>query len=225
MHKTNKQSGVSLLEGVVALFIFSLGALGLAAMQITSLLSSGESQQRSIVLWKAQEFVDRIRANESALATYITTVNNNTLDTIGVDSADNIIQCGVTAGYTQPATMCADTASAAGGSCTATADIVAYDVWDVFCNPNGGLGTVAANNGSVQDGSAGVSNLEVMLRQNSVAAGDPNDDVMLILEWLSRESEANTDIASTTTIAADVCDIPDFTIASSLNVYCLRFSL
>ena len=60
----HKQRGVTLIESVIALLVFSLGALGLTAMQLTSLGASGSSQQRSVVLWKAQEFIDRIKSNE-----------------------------------------------------------------------------------------------------------------------------------------------------------------
>ena len=222
-----RQNGASVVEAIVALFIFSIGALGLAALQLTSLVSSGESQQRSVVMWKAQEFADRIRANRSAVGDYIDLVNNSSLDTLGVDSDVGVITCEATTGFTKPNTICGDTEDANGASCTNVDDVVAYDVWDVFCNPNGGLATVAGIEADdfTQDGSAGVSRLEVVLRQNRVASGDPNDDVLLVLEWLSREAEANTDIAVSSTISADLCDIPNLNIASSLNVYCVRFSL
>lgn len=223
----NRQSGVSLIEAVIALFIFSIGAMGLAAMQLTSLVSSGDSQQRSMVIWKAQDFADRIRANKGAIEEYITVVNNNELDGIGVDSTTGVIQCGVTTGYKKPSKVCADVAGTDGASCTTDSESVAYDVWDVFCNPNGGLATVAADSAIAAAGSGGVANLEVMLRKNdnSATGSDPNGDVMLVLEWLSREAEANANIASSEKIDADICDIENLKIASSLNIYCLRFSL
>ena len=221
------QNGATLIEALIALFIFSIGALGLAALQLTSLMSSGESQQRSAVIWKAQEFADRIRANRGALTEYIATVNRTSLATIGVDSDVGVITCEGTAGFVKPSTICADDENGAGSSCADEDELADFDVWDVFCNPNGGLATVADTGATdvAAEGSSGVANLEIVLRQNDSSAGDTNDDVMLVLEWLSRETDANLDVATTTTISTDICDIPTLDVASSLNVYCIRFSL
>ncbi len=222
-----RQIGATLLEAVIAMFIFSVGALGLAALQLTSLASSGDSSQRSMVIWKAQEFADRVRANQSQSGAYITTIDNDAWTTIGTDVPADTITCGVTTGFVRPTNICADTVSGsgsvqAGAQCTA-AQTVSYDVWDVFCNPNGGLAIASNGLAQVADGAGGVTNLEIALFENPAAG---NDDMVLVLEWLSREADANTDIEAATTVQTDLCGLQeDRAIASSLDVYCLRFSL
>jgi len=119
-----QQNGATLIEALIALFIFSIGALGLAALQLTSLMSSGESQQRSAVIWKAQEFADRIRANRGALTQYLSTVNRTSLATIGVDSNAGVITCESTTGYVRPSTVCADDETGTGASCGTEAQLV-----------------------------------------------------------------------------------------------------
>ena len=230
MQSYNKNQGATLLEAVVAMFIFSLGALGLAAMQLTSLVSSGDSTQRSLVIWKAQEFADRIRANESQADQYIAAINRNDWSKIGTDVQADVVACGTTAGFKKPTTLCSDSVDTSGnvvnGASCSAAQTTAYDVWDVFCNPNGGLAASATGSTAAteaQEGSVGVSNMDIALFRNPAAG---SDDMVLVIEWLSREAEANTDIASTDTVSTDLCGLQDDReIASSLEVYCLRFSL
>lgn len=220
------QKGATLLEAIIALLIFSLGALGLAALQLTSLVSSGDSSQRTAAIWKAQEFADRIRANQSQVAQYITVVGKDKWDTIGKDVNSQAISCGVTTGFVKPK-VCADSLSSTGtvtaaATCSAQ-EVVSYDVWDVFCNPDGGLAAAATNSTQANDGSVGVNNLEVALFENPAT---DNDDLILVLEWLSREAEANTDIAESKTVKTDLCGLQsDLEVASGLEVYCLRFAM
>lgn len=211
----HKQRGVTLIESVIALLVFSLGALGLTAMQLTSLGASGSSQQRSVVLWKAQEFIDRIKSNDSIVDQYVAAIGNQTLVNLGVDGNAGLLNCD---DFPQPANFCADSAAANAGSCNAAADKVNYDVWDVFCNPQSGL----ASSGAASANTIGVIGLEVAFRQNTVAANG-NDDHLLAFEWVSRETENNANIANADSFAASLCGEPQQNIASNLDVYCIRF--
>jgi len=60
-----KQRGSSLVEAMVALVVFAVGALGIAAMQTVSMVRGDDTRQRSIAIWKAQELVDRIKATKT----------------------------------------------------------------------------------------------------------------------------------------------------------------
>lgn len=214
-----KQQGVTLIESVVALLIFSVGAIGLAAMQLTSLSASGDSQQRSIAIWKAQEFVDRIKSNKSIVNQYITSIGNTDFTSIGLDTAVGRLDC---ANFAQPAgnKFCADSPTATAAQCTDNADKVNYDIWDVFCNAESGLASSGAN----AVNTIGVTDLEIGLRQNTVAANG-DDDYLLVFEWASRETENNADIQNTQTLSTSLCGEAAQNVASNLDVYCLRFRL
>ena len=214
-----RQDGVSLIESMIALFIFSIGVLGLASMQLTSLTSSGDSQQRSVAIWKAQEFADRIRSNPGLAAAYITEINNSSLATLGVDDATDAMTCPAGA----PAVRCSDSSAGSGAVCS-DAQKVTYDVWEVFCDPNTGVATTGA---AVVDGSAGITDLEVFLRQNTIAA-DGNDDMALYFEWVSRAGDSNENITNSNgtavNIATNLCGAATAVqVNSRLDVYCLRF--
>lgn len=217
-----KQAGVTLIESVIAVLIFSLGALGLAALQLTALSASGDSQQRSIVIWKAQEFIDRIKANKSISDLYVTAINNQVLTNIGKDTAAGRLDC---TAFTKPAdsAFCADTSLATSKNCDDTdagkAQKVAYDIWDVFCNPDSGL----ASSGAGSENTIGVTGLEVALRKN-VFADVGNSDHFLAFEWLSRETENNANVSSSTNLSTSLCGETAQDIASNLDVYCIRFT-
>ncbi|MFT5571901.1 MAG: type IV pilus assembly protein PilV [Cryomorphaceae bacterium] len=226
MSSTFRQSGVTLIEAMISILVFSVGALGLAAMQLTAITVSGDSQQRSLAIWKAQELADRIKSNPALVADYVTKISNSTLSTLGSDTAGGRVICEVTTGFVEPETRCADYVDGsgnvqAGAACNNTDDRVSYDVWEVFCDPNSG----AATSGDASaDGSIGLTDLEVVLRQNDLLA-DGNDDVELYLEWLSRDADANENITGTgvRNIKTDLCGRTDVDIDSRLDVYCLRF--
>ena len=113
-----RQYGVTLIELMVALFIFSIGLLGFATLQTRSLQESVDSGQRSVALWRAQELSDRIRANSGQLDTYLTSVNN------GAICESTPTRC---ADYLGGGTVVAATA------CTAD-EMAVFDTWDVLCN-------------------------------------------------------------------------------------------
>ncbi len=117
MLSNQKQTGVSMIELMVSLFIFSVGLLGFATLQTRSLQEGFDSGQRSVALWRTQELSDRIRANDGELETYLAAVNNDAI-------------CDATP------TRCADYWNAGGvngAACTA-AQMATFDVWDVLCN-------------------------------------------------------------------------------------------
>lgn len=117
-HKIKTQTGTSLIEVLVTLLVFSVGLLGLAAMQLNALQGSTDSGQRSQATWIAQDMAERIRANpEGSAAAYAT--------------APNCAQL--------PGTMCADyyapgTATKVNASNCTAAQMAAFDRWESQCS-------------------------------------------------------------------------------------------
>ena len=68
-----RMRGVGLLEVLVALIILSLGALGIAGLQATAHQSGHESQQRLLATFLANDIVERMRLNPTALDVYAAT--------------------------------------------------------------------------------------------------------------------------------------------------------
>lgn len=65
MRKTTQQSGISLVEVIVTILILSIGLLGMAALQNTSLKLAYDSYLRTQASFLAYDLIDRIRANPS----------------------------------------------------------------------------------------------------------------------------------------------------------------
>lgn len=61
------QRGFSLIEVLVALFVLSIGLLGLAALQTTGLRFNTQSYQRTQATLNAYDIIDRIRANSGGI--------------------------------------------------------------------------------------------------------------------------------------------------------------
>ncbi len=67
-HATQKQSGFSLLEVLIALLVLSIGLLGLAALQTTGLRSNEMASMRTTATQLAYDISDRMRANPVGVA-------------------------------------------------------------------------------------------------------------------------------------------------------------
>lgn len=112
------QAGSSLIEVLITLFIFAVGMLGMAAMQLNALQGSSDSAQRSQSTWILQDIAERIRANPEGTA------------------ADYAAPPACAA---LPAQRCADFYNPATGTkvnaanCTA-AQMAAFDRWEAQCS-------------------------------------------------------------------------------------------
>jgi type IV pilus assembly protein PilV len=65
------QAGIGLIEVLIAVLVFSVGMLGMTAMQLGAKRSSYEATQRSIATSLARDILERIRSNPAALSTYV----------------------------------------------------------------------------------------------------------------------------------------------------------
>lgn len=206
------QWGGSLIEAVVALFVFSVGALGLAALQTATLVRSDDTKQRSLAIWKAQELADRIRATKSIdnpdglIDDYVNQINSQVITPIG--SAAN------SGGFTCPAnppTRCDEQRGGASvGNCSAD-QMVEFDVWSVLCDPDTGLSF--ASNATVPDGAVKLQDLDIALFE----IGTHHE---LYIEWSARSAEKNTNL-ETTKIQTQLCG-RNVDIDPTVAVYCLR---
>lgn len=62
-HGMKKQTGITLLENLVALLVLSIGLLGLAGLQASTFKSSKDATFRAIATQQASDMVNRIRVN------------------------------------------------------------------------------------------------------------------------------------------------------------------
>lgn len=67
-----QETGFSLVEVLVALFVLSLGLLGLATLQTMGLKFNQQSYQRTQAVLQAYDIIDRMRANTSSISSYVT---------------------------------------------------------------------------------------------------------------------------------------------------------
>lgn len=66
----NRQQGFSFLESLLALFILSIGLLGVAAMHGQSMRTGHVAVQQMSVISKGEEILERMRANPQGIADY-----------------------------------------------------------------------------------------------------------------------------------------------------------
>ena len=66
----NRQRGVSLVESMIALLVISIGLLGIAALQITSMKQNNSALHHSQAVWIGYNIADRIRSNFGQFANY-----------------------------------------------------------------------------------------------------------------------------------------------------------
>lgn len=231
------QIGVSMVEALVSLLIFTVGALGLAALQLSSLSAATDNEQRTLAVWKAQELVDRIKSNPGLEAAYIAQIGNDGAGSLGQDTDAGLFTCPAAAPVN---------CSSPGASCTDD-QIVDRDLFEVFCDASSGVASTpdAANR---IFGSSGFNQLEVILRRitednDGDNTPDGTGDIEMIFEWVSQEAErsdgivnngANGQAGASETVKTSVCASTDLTatnggsddrldIDSRLDVYCTRF--
>ena len=63
---SNRQRGMTLLEVLIALLVLSIGLLGMAGLQVTSIRNSHSAYMRSQASILAYDAIDRMRANQAA---------------------------------------------------------------------------------------------------------------------------------------------------------------
>lgn len=70
MRRHPHQTGVGLIEVLIAVLVLGVGILGMVSMQVTAKRNSYEATQRSIATALARDIIERMRSNPSELASY-----------------------------------------------------------------------------------------------------------------------------------------------------------
>ena len=65
-----KQSGVGMIEVLIAILVFAVGVLGMIAMQLAAKRASYEATQRSIATSLNRDIIERMRSNPQVLENY-----------------------------------------------------------------------------------------------------------------------------------------------------------
>ncbi len=123
IHNRSRHHGFSMIEVLVTLLVLSIGLLGLAAMQASSMQNTHSAYLRSQATYLAYDMLDRMRSNMAGLNGYG-----------GIDTSNNT--------YTDPGCI--------GTGCTPT-NMTTYDASVWASNLGGqlpaGQGTVVASAG------------------------------------------------------------------------------
>lgn len=85
-----RNRGFSLLEVLIALFIFSIGLLGIGGLQLLSKQNNFEAIQRTTAAMLAHDMIERMRANPYALDVYI---SNAGVTTVGGGTLTSTLDC------------------------------------------------------------------------------------------------------------------------------------
>jgi type IV pilus assembly protein PilV len=90
-HQLPSARGFTLVEVLVTLVIMSIGLLGLAALQLTSLKANHGSATRTQAVYLAYDIIDRMRANPTAVTagSYNTTIG--AVPTGGTVAGDDLV--------------------------------------------------------------------------------------------------------------------------------------
>jgi len=83
-NKMKNQTGLGLIESLITLLVISIGLLGIASLQITSMQQTASAQWHSQAAWYSYEMTDRISANSA---------NFNLYDGIDTDADDYTMDC------------------------------------------------------------------------------------------------------------------------------------
>ena len=126
--------GFTLIEALVALLVLSIGLLGVAALQLTSLRSNHGSAMRSQATFLAYDIIDRMRANRAAALAGNYNIALGAVGTSGTVAGNDLIAWKQNIARTLPAIDYAGTPQAADGAVTQTGNIftvtIRWSDWD-----------------------------------------------------------------------------------------------
>lgn len=183
------QTGLTLIEILVTLLVMSIGLLGLAGLQATSIKDGLDVSKRSQVTWIANDIIERIRASAAADIAYIAQDPDNRTN---VDTIRDAYPVSFTSGgCSAPSTACSDTSSTDASACSA-AQIALQDIQETFCGQSAPTGVIANSPDS--------------LNLTSVAVTCPSgcsrtSDISVTISWIS-QNVSDSRVMTATNIAA-----------------------
>jgi type IV pilus assembly protein PilV len=130
----HRSRGFTMIEVLVALVVLSIGLLGVAALQLTSLRSNHSSAMRSQATFLAYDIIDRMRANRTAALADGYTIALGASGTAGTVAGDDLVAWKQNIARTLPAIDNAGTAEPADGAVARNGDIftvtIRWSDWD-----------------------------------------------------------------------------------------------
>jgi len=124
----NTQSGVGIIEILIAVVVISFGVLGMAGLQLTGMKHSSSSNNRSLAVLFSENMAGRMRSNPGGVA-----------NLFYVDSDSQSANCEV-----RPNPYCQASVQGPANSCNAE-QMAAFDVFSISCG-------TAASDGEFKDG-------------------------------------------------------------------------
>lgn len=173
----NGQRGFNLIEVMIAVVVLSLGLLGVAGLQLSSVRNTQGSFQRSLAAVYMNDMAERIYANTPGVLTY------GTFDSNGNNCA-------------APAQICAreSTTGAVPATCTA-AQMATYDLFAVTCGMPNGAGRSGGVLNTLTNG-----RLRTACTNPLGGACNATSPITITVSWADRGSSGSTnaDAQSTT---------------------------
>ncbi|UOG91759.1 MAG: type IV pilus modification protein PilV [Candidatus Thiothrix sulfatifontis] len=181
-----QQSGLSLIEVLIATVVLSTGLLGLAGLQIAGMKTTHNSYQMQQATWIVHDLLEKMRANRAEV------FRMSTASTPVPQSAYLL------ANLTSAATYCSNTPPK---NCTVDADctnaeMASYELHQTLC----GYGSNTGINNVLLGGQL----------QITCPTGDCHDGVTINLQWDERNATRQADFAGTGSDTAN--GIETFTI-------------
>src|SRR5215475_1378096 len=91
MHRRFRGRGFTLVEALVALVVLSIGLLGLAALQLTSLKGNHGSATRTQAVYLAYDIIERMRSNPTAASAGSYNIAIGNAGTGGTVAGDDLV--------------------------------------------------------------------------------------------------------------------------------------
>jgi type IV pilus assembly protein PilV len=180
-----RQKGVTLIEVLVSMIIFSVGILGMTTLQTRVLQENADQHQRQVAISTAQAITDRMTMNKSpaALVQYATSISDNGI----CDAAPaQICSESYAAGAEVDADVCSET------------EMAIYDSWDILCASDAGAADQLINFNAR------------LTCATATCDSDTGDNLTLQLLWRSRTAQLDPRLPTTTIDDdANLTDGPD----------------
>lgn len=112
MIRSRYQSGMTLLEVLISVFVLSVGLIGIAKLQVTSKQNNFDAVQRITATTIAYDIIERMRNNPQQLQAYVDTSGTRTLNKTSIP--------------TEPTPGC----GSSGSSCS-TLELAQHDLWEI----------------------------------------------------------------------------------------------
>jgi len=155
-----RQSGVGIIEVLIALVVVSLGVLGMASLQLTGMKHSSSGYNRSMAVLFAENMASRMRSNADGV-----------VDTsyAGLDSSD--LNCSA-----QPVPFCQVTVNNNTAQTCNPAEMATFDFYSIAC------GTITAD-GTPKDGIADLLNGGRLQIDCDDATCEENSGYTITINW------------------------------------------